>query len=282
MIDLHIHTTASDGTLSPSDVVMLAKKQGFTSIAIADHDTVGGVPQAMRAGEEQGVQVLPCVELSVGKEHEIHLLGYGIDPQSGYIKAILEQMQRDRDDRIKAMVEKLAEAGFPIELSEVEKKASGSIGRPHIASVLIEKGVVGSVKDAFAKYIGKNAPYYVERRKISTRQAIETILNAGGVPVIAHPGQLLLSETHLLSWIDYMIGFGLRGLECYHSGHTRQWEVFLRRVCKERGLLVTGGSDFHGTVKPDIALGTGLANWRDAPQCLERLLDAMDKAGDGK
>ncbi|MDR2514809.1 MAG: PHP domain-containing protein [Christensenellaceae bacterium] len=271
MIDLHLHTTASDGSVPPARLVGMAAEEGFSAIGIADHDTVGGVDEALRAGRQSGVEVLPAVELTVGVEHEIHLLGYGIDHESPALKALLGQMETDRDERVAAMVRGLEEGGLPVSAAEVRARAKGVVGRPHIAAVLVKNGAARDVADAFKRYIGKNAPFYVERRKKTTAEAIAALRAAGGVPVLAHPGLLRLPRQTLWQWIDYLQKLGLQGLECYHSGHSPGDATFFRGAAAEFSLLVTGGSDFHGAAKPKVRLGSGLESWRDFEDCLSAL-----------
>src|SRR5699024_5543363 len=161
------------------------------------------------------------------------------------------------------IIENLQGMGIPIEVEEVEALAGGAIGRPHIARVLVQHGVVPDVRTAFREYIGLGARAYAERRKMTSEAVIRNIRAAGGVPVLAHGGLLKLSETELEQWIHAMCGAGLMGLECYHNAHTPATEAFLRRMARRYGLLVTGGSDFHGATRPDVDLGTGLARWED-------------------
>ncbi|MDR3085218.1 MAG: PHP domain-containing protein [Christensenellaceae bacterium] len=275
MIDLHLHTTASDGSVSPEEIIAMAAAGGFTAVGIADHDTVGGVARALQAGRERGVEVLAATELTVGVEHEIHLLGYGIDCESPALKELLAQMEIDRDERVSAMVQRLKEGGLPVTEEEVRAEAKGVVGRPHIAAVLVKNGAASDSAEAFRRYIGKNAPYYVERRKKSTAEAIEAVRQAGGVPVLAHPGLLRLSRETLWQWIDYLQKLGLQGLECYHSGHSPGDAAFFRSAAAKWSLLVTGGSDFHGAAKPKVHLGSGLESWRDDDACLAALHERL-------
>lgn len=275
MLDLHIHTTASDGSLTPTQVVQLARKKGFSLIAVTDHDTMGGVAEALEAGKKYNVDVVPGVEISSGVTLEVHMLGYGMSPDHPVMKAMMEDMRAARVERMELIIENLQKMGVPITVEEVEAVAGGAIGRPHIAQVLIAHGLVPDVRTAFREYIGVGAKAYVERRKMTSEQVIANIRDAGGVPVLAHGGLLRISEVELNQWIDSMAKKGLMGLECYHNAHTPQMERLLRAAAERNGLLVTGGSDFHGASRPDVEMGTGLSRWNDRQACRGRFLQAV-------
>lgn len=275
MLDLHIHTTASDGSLTPTQVVQLARKKGFSLIAVTDHDTMGGVAEALEAGKKYNVDVVPGVEISSGVTLEVHMLGYGMSPDHPVMKAMMEDMRAARVERMERIIENLQKMGVPITVEEVEAVAGGAIGRPHIAQVLIAHGLVPDVRTAFREYIGVGAKAYVERRKMTSEQVIVNIRDAGGVPVLAHGGLLRISEVELNQWIDSMAKKGLMGLECYHNAHTPQMERLLRAAAERNGLLVTGGSDFHGASRPDVEMGTGLSRWNDRQACRGRFLQAV-------
>ena len=275
MLDLHIHTTASDGSLTPTQVVQLARKKGFSLIAVTDHDTMGGVAEALEAGKKYNVDVVPGVEISSGVTLEVHMLGYGMSPDHPVMKAMMEDMRAARVERMERIIENLQKMGVPITVEEVEAVAGGAIGRPHIAQVLIAHGLVPDVRTAFREYIGVGAKAYVERRKMTSEQVIANIRDAGGVPVLAHGGLLRISEVELNQWIDSMAKKGLMGLECYHNAHTPQMERLLRAAAERNRLLVTGGSDFHGASRPDVEMGTGLSRWNDRQACRGRFLQAV-------
>ena len=274
-MDLHIHTTASDGSLTPTQVVQLARKKGFSLIAVTDHDTMGGVAEALEAGKKYNVDVVPGVEISSGVTLEVHMLGYGMSPDHPVMKAMMEDMRAARVERMERIIENLQKMGVPITVEEVEAVAGGAIGRPHIAQVLIAHGLVPDVRTAFREYIGVGAKAYVERRKMTSEQVVANIRDAGGVPVLAHGGLLRISEVELNQWIDSMAKKGLMGLECYHNAHTPQMERLLRAAAERNGLLVTGGSDFHGASRPDVEMGTGLSRWNDRQACRGRFLQAV-------
>lgn len=277
MLDLHIHTTASDGTCTPEEVVRLAKKKGFSLIAITDHDTMDGVKEALEAGKKYNVEVIPGVEISAGVDLEVHMLGYGMSPDHPVMAEMMEDMRQARIERMVKIIQNLRNMGIDITQEEVEALADGAIGRPHIARVLISHGVVPDVRTAFREYIGLNAPAYAERRKMTSEKVIRNIRAAGGVPVLAHGGLLRISEVQMNQWIDNMVKAGMMGLECYHNAHTPAMERFMRSAAQRRGLLVTGGSDFHGATRKDIDLGTGLARWDDRQRCRGKLLQAIEE-----
>lgn len=241
--DLHIHTTASDGTDGPEEVVCRAKILGLKAIAVTDHDTVDGVEPALAAGRLSDIEVVTGVELGaqyLGKE--LHLLGYSIDTDNHILKDKLSFLIGERKSRIFKMVQKVQNLGIPVSCEEVlAVSRSGSVGRPHLATVLIKAGVVNNITEAFNKYIGFGCPAYVPRYKLHPVEAINIINKAGGVSVLAHPGQ---NNAHEL--LDMLMNAGLAGLEVYHPAHSREQEYFYFSLAREHGLIITGGSDYHG------------------------------------
>lgn len=280
MIDLHLHSTASDGTFSPTELVALGKEKGAHTLALCDHDTTSGVEEAVMAGKEMGLRVIPAVEISCGTDVTVHLLGYFVDANNPSLQEVLSFLSNTRDMRMYKMLTKLQQAGINITPKDVLEfvDADGVTGRPHIAKAMIAKGYVPDVATAFSRYIGQNAPCYVEREKLSTQDAIAAILDAGGLPVLAHGGLLRLEDAPLNCLLDRMQKEGLRGLECYHSSHTKRMQQQFRMLAKQRSLLVTGGSDFHGLTKPTVFMHSGLENWADEEECLSALLQAGLKA----
>lgn len=241
--DLHIHTTASDGKESPAEVVARAKSLGLKAIAITDHDTLEGVKPAFAAGRLHKIEVLPGVEL--GSEHqgeEVHILGYLLELHNQAFLERLAFFRNTRVDRMERMVEKIQQFGFPVDMERVMTIAgSGSVGRPHLAAALVEVGAVETIAEAFEKYIGAGCPAYVPRHKLNPVEAVRLIRAAGGVPVLAHPG---LNNASRL--IGELIEAGLAGLEAYHPAHSREQASYYHRLAGEYGLIVTGGSDYHG------------------------------------
>lgn len=251
--DLHLHSTASDGVYSPGAVVNKAKELGFRAIALTDHDTVAGLEEALCVGERLGVEIIPGVELSAidakaGRTLEVHILGYFIDHHQLGLKSVLNKISEDRQVRAAGMVEKLNGLGVKIDLKRVRDLAAGeSVGRPHIARAMLEKGFIDDIKEAFSiEYLGRGGRAYVERFKISPQQAIDLIKDAGGLPVLAHPGYLsdgsLLAEEEIEAYQQ----LGLKGLEVYYSKHSAEQVDYYKRLADRLGLMLTGGSDCHG------------------------------------
>lgn len=244
LADLHNHTTASDGLLTPSELVYWAKKKGLSAIAITDHDSTDGIEEAIKTGRDIGVYVVPGIELNtqIG-EKEIHILGYFIDKDQSWFQELLIKIRNARVDRAVKMVENLRKIyGFNIDYDEIQKESGGStVGRPHIARLLVKKGIVASIEEAFEKYIAADSPAYVERYKITPAEGIKIIKKAGGVPVLAHPG--LLYNNSLVAEIIFQ---GVLGIEAYHIKHTQQQSEQLVKLAQEYNLLITAGSDCHG------------------------------------
>lgn len=272
--DLHIHTLFSDGQYSPSDVVKIAKEVGFAAIAITDHDTLDGVEEAVEMGEKLGIEVIPGIEIStISNGQEVHILGYYCDLDNYHLQKKIKEMQLDRKNRIKKMVVKLKELNFNITFEEVAAVAGkGSIGRPHIARVLMEKGYVRTIKDAFKELISPGCPAYVARYNISPKEAIELILGANGVPVIAHPG-LLKDDSIILD----MISYGLKGIEVWHPDHKKGLRKKYRDLAHKYELLLTGGSDWHGKNKDaNFSLGNIKLDYKYVEE-LKLLEDTLEK-----
>ncbi|MFZ5827456.1 MAG: PHP domain-containing protein [Bacillota bacterium] len=241
--DLHNHTTASDGTLSPREQVKWAADQGLAAVAVTDHDTIKGWDEAIAAGKALGIEVVPGCELSteVGKS-EVHILAYYFDREEDAMAALLERMRGGRRARAKEAVAKLHGLGFTqVTLERVLELGGESVGRPHLAQVLIETGVVRNHEEAFERYLASGRPAYVPRPKLTPEEAIAVVKAAGGVPVLAHPG--LVRSDHLVREI---IGGGIMGIEAYHSDHGEQQRQFYARWGLDAGLIVTGGTDSHG------------------------------------
>ena len=275
MVDLHVHTTASDGTLSPSDTVKHAKKMGIEAIAITDHDTISGIDEAMKTGDLVGVEVIPGIEISVDYNGEMHILGFFINKTEGFSKW-LNEFRATRKDQNTKIIQMLNELGFNISFEEVEEfSKEGSIGRPHIASVLMKKGYVKSINEAFDKYIGAGKKAYVERVRISPKEGIDAILKAGGIPVLAHPKFLGLDENKLDNLLSQLKSYGLKGIEAYYSLNTSLETGLLLRLAIKHNLLVTGGTDYHGSIKPDIEMGIGLGDTKVNYSIVNKLKEAQ-------
>jgi predicted metal-dependent phosphoesterase TrpH len=266
-IDLHVHSTASDGVLSPSEVVCLALEQGLTAIALTDHDTVSGVAEALRAAAGSTLEVIPGVEInSEGEWGDLHFLGYYVDCHNGALNERLQVVRDARLGRAYAMVKRLGELGLPVEWEHVRALASGeSVGRPHVARALLERGYVQTLQEAFDRYIGNDGPAYVPRLRLSPPEVIAAIVDSGGVPVLAHPAY---SGAAVIAHIPEFVAHGLRGLEVYYPSHTPEEIEALLRLCRQFGLLTTGGSDFHG---PGHGEGAYLGSVEVPAGCLDGL-----------
>lgn len=252
-VDLHIHTTASDGAYTPSQVVEEAKRLGFIAIGITDHDTMDGVEEAIALGEKVGLEVIPGIELNTDyHDREVHILGYYPDHHSQEFQGILEELRDARTNRIKQMVANLNQLGYKISYERVQEIAGeGSIGRPHLAKAILEAGYAKEWSEVFERLIGSECPAYVPRTKLTPREAVELILKVGGVPVLAHPGLNNLDEM-----IPDLVDAGLLGIEVFHYDHTAEQVAHYLQVAAEYQLIVTGGSDCHGPgVKSGVRLG---------------------------
>ncbi|MBR1456475.1 MAG: PHP domain-containing protein [Oscillospiraceae bacterium] len=276
-IDLHVHTTASDGSTAPADAVRLALERGLSAIAVTDHDTVSGYAEAARAGETLGVEVVPGIEISTRYEGPVHILGYFVDPASEVLRPVLDWVIRDRDARNRKMVALMAADGLPITYEDMQRRYGEVVGRPHFAAFLVELGLAADVQDAFDRFVEKGRKYYMPRSFLSIERSIEIIARAGGVPVLAHPFQYKLDDAGLRRLIEHCMASGLRGMECLYSGYTAEQSAYLLALAGEYGLLPTGGSDYHGSAKPHIRLGTGTGSLAVPYEYLERLREAAGK-----
>jgi predicted metal-dependent phosphoesterase TrpH len=266
-VDLHVHTTASDGTESPTQVVAKAQALGLMAIAITDHDTVQGVDEGVRAGTNLGIEVVPGVEISCKwKDYRVHLLGFYINQLDQGLVSLLEWMRSGREARLPKILARLRELGIEVDQKEVEAEAKGeSMGRPHLARVLVRNGVVSSFDEAFDKYLAQGRPAYADRPRPTLAEGIQAILNAQGVPVIAHPLTVEVSPRKL---IETLVPFKLQGLEYYYpyeqvTGQSPEWYAtidsnlaLLQELAQEFNLILTGGSDYHGTVPGKADLGS--------------------------
>lgn len=268
-IDLHIHTTASDGTLSPKTLVERAKAAGLTALAVTDHDTMAGIPEAQAAGAALGVEVLAGIEVSTDyRGEDTHVLGYGLDPHSPELGPVLDWVRQDRGRRNAQIAERMRRDGIPVSLEELEAQHPGAtIGRPHFARVLVEQGKARSVSDAFDRYLNPGKCYYLPRTYLPMARAVDIIRRSGGVAVLAHPLQYGYSPAELRQLVACAAELGMAGMEIYYTGYTPEQHRQLAALAEEFGLFATGGSDFHGDNKPQIVLGA-----LEVPQtCLREL-----------
>ena len=264
-IDLHIHSTASDGTLSPPEIISLAHSLNLGAIAITDHDTIDGSKEALALGIPPSLKFLTGVEISASFDPSFpctgsfHMLGYSIRLDDPVLNQALDQLQDARKNRNPRIVERLNNLGIDISLDEIaDEFGEGQLGRPHIAQIMVKKGFVKSINEAFDKYLGTDRPAYVDKYRFDCARAIEIILAAGGIPVLAHPFFLdIKNKDRFEDLIVKLKEIGLKGIEVYYSEHSPDLTAFYAEIANRYGLLMTGGSDFHGSVKPDIQMGSG-------------------------
>jgi 3',5'-nucleoside bisphosphate phosphatase len=259
MIDLHLHSTCSDGSETPEVVVELAAAAGCTSMALTDHDGLFGIGRAGGRAAELGVGFVPGCEVSCAfSPGTMHVLCYFVEPGEGPLQSELERLRLDRSRRNERLAAKLAELGLPITFEEVEAAAGGSvIGRPHFASVLVANGAATSIDDAFQRLLGKGAPGYISKSRIDAATAIGAARGSGAVAVLAHPFTLGVGAPELERVVGELAALGLVGLECFYSRYSPAEREGLAELARRHDLVATGGSDFHGTFKPDLSVGTG-------------------------
>jgi predicted metal-dependent phosphoesterase TrpH len=241
-VDLHLHSTASDGRYTPTELVQLALEKGLQHISLTDHDTTGGVQEALNAAWGSSLTVIPGVEMSTEADapHEIHILGYYIDYQYAPLQQRLQELRRSRTDRAHKVVELLAQNGCPVSWHRVSTLAGrGSIGRPHIAQAMVEADYVDCVETAFQLYLGRGGPAYVPRAKLAPEDAIRLVLDSGGIPILAHPSRII-------EYLPRLVQAGLAGIEVYYGEYIEAEVEFLLNLAQKHSLLVTGGTDFHG------------------------------------
>ena len=267
-IDLHIHTTASDGLYSPAEIVTMAKTSGMDILGIADHDTVGGLAECTEAAHSHGLRIVPALEInSYNGSAEYHILGYFIDVKNSRLLSTLAELQKSRVRRMYVMISRLKSLGIPLDAEEIlEIAGDGVVGRPHIARAMIRNGHVKSFREAFDKYIGEGRSAYVPRSKLTPKGAIRIIKEAEGLAVLAHPGTWGCDQVipHLVSW-------GIVGIEVYYPEHTPGQVKKYRDLARAFGLVTTGGSDFHGSDNSNgITIGTSCMPMEEFER-LERL-----------
>lgn len=272
-VDLHVHSNASDGTLTPSEVVHLALQKNLAAIALSDHDTVKGVPEAISAAEGTTLEVVPATELSCYYRNvEIHVLGLFVDYKDADFQSKLEELEQERMQRNLDMIALFQRDNISITLEELQAGNPRSvITRAHFARVLVEKGYCKDKNAAFDRYVGVGCPYYLPKPQITPELSLPLITKAGGIPILAHPMLYKLGYRQVEELIQYLIPLGLKGIEAYHSSNNISQSDKLRSLALKYHLVVSGGSDFHGANKPDIELGTG----RGGLCITESILDAI-------
>lgn len=263
MLDFHAHSTASDGALAPSEVVARAHARGVSRFALTDHDTVRGLPEAQAAGRALGVDVVSGIEISATWDHQsVHVLGFFFDPENSALQALLGRLLNGRERRNRAILERLSALGIELEDSVLSASDRGTVGRPHIARALVEKGVVASAAEAFERYLGAGRPAHVEREIVTPEGAAQVLREAGGVAVLAHPLVLGADPSQVERSLARAARAGLDGVEVQYSGHSPGQAEMVAYFARKHGLLPSGGSDFHAEpwpLHPPISLEVGEA-----------------------
>lgn len=277
-IDLHVHSTASDGTLSPSELVKLAIKKQLSAFALTDHDTIDGLPEAMAVALEMKQQnidltVIPGIELSAKYfEKEIHILGLYINYEDISFRKKLNTILEERNQRNLKMIENLAKDGIDISIEKIrDTYGTAVITRAHLANFLAKQHYIKTPQDAFGYYLNPNGPYYVQRNYLTPEHAISEILHYGGIPILVHPLLYHFSLEDLDNLVNYLKELGLVGLEAIYSANKGYDEQNMKKLAQKYDLLITGGSDFHGSNKPQLDLGTGYGNLKIPYEILDNL-----------
>ena len=277
VIDLHTHSTVSDGSDEPRRIPEMAAAAGCSAVALTDHDRLDGVAEARGRAAELGVRLIPGCELSCrspASAGSMHVLVYFVEPSGGPLQDKLVELQAVREERNRALAERLGELGLPVTYEEMQEEAGDSgAGRPHAAAVLVRKGVVGSVGEAFERWLGDGRPGYVERTRLDPADALRLARESGGVAAVAHPLSLKLRESKLEETVRELVELGLAGLECIYGRYSSEEREGLAAMARRLGLVATGGSDHHGTYKPDLQVGVGQGDLDVPDQVLEELED---------
>lgn len=260
LVDLHTHSNCSDGSMSPSELVLHAAEKGLAAIALTDHDTVDGIKEAVAKGKECGIEVVPAIEFSARSKTLTHILGFYIDEDNAQLKSVLTEIVDLRKERNEVTAKLLQQLGFDVALEEAAAIAPGGIiGRAHYAKLLMDKGYTSSVKESFDKYLAAGKPAYFTNQKLEAKCIIETIHAAGGVAFLAHPHQMKLGDK-LEDYVKELVSYGLDGMEGYYSEYDEKMQDEYQAMAARYGLALSGGTDFHGEMKPHISIGKGLGN----------------------
>ena len=260
LVDLHTHSNCSDGSMSPSELVLHAAEKGLAAIALTDHDTVDGIKEAVAKGKECGIEVVPAIEFSARSKTLTHILGFYIDEDKAQLKSVLTEIVDLRKERNEVTAKLLQQLGFDVALEEAAAIAPGGIiGRAHYAKLLMDKGYTSSVKESFDKYLAAGKPAYFTNQKLEAKCIIETIHAAGGVAFLAHPHQMKLGDK-LEDYVKELVSYGLDGMEGYYSEYDEKMQTEYQAMAARYGLALSGGTDFHGEMKPHISIGKGLGN----------------------
>lgn len=272
MIDLHTHSVYSDGASTPLQLVTHAKELGISAISLTDHDSISGVKETVELGKKLGVEVIPGIELSVISPKELHILGYFIDIDNDELNEALVRVRESRLKNNLKVLENLRKLGFDINIEEVRELAGKKIvGRAHFAKLMTKKGYVSSVKEAFDLYLAQGKPGYCSDRLLSDKKAIRLIKNAGGKAFLAHLNRTGKSDSDTLEYIPYLKECGLDGLEGYYSEYTDEMHQKYMCMAERFGLSVSGGTDYHGSMKPHIEMGIGTGNMKIPYSVLENM-----------
>ncbi len=276
-IDLHMHSSASDGTFSPSETAELARTEGLCAAALTDHDTVDGVAEFIKACRAEGIEGIAGVEMSASYKKEMHIVGLFVDENNAELCEKLEKLRAARETRNRRMISLIREQGFDIGEDDILSQKHGATfantGRAHIALAMVKKGYAKSTGDAFSKYLKKGAPCYVERETYSPEETIRIIKNAGGTAILAHPVYISESRVKLYALMSRLKEYGIDGMECYYNCFSEEYSLMCADICDELGLVRSGGSDFHGQNKPSVRMGavsTGIVPYRLLTEIKER------------
>jgi predicted metal-dependent phosphoesterase TrpH len=273
MIDLHVHSTFSDGSLTPEQLVDEAERIGLSALALTDHDSLGGIPRFLRAAAGRSVRAVPGVEISADfNPGTMHMLGYFVGHEDDGLERKLRRIREGREERNREILRRLNGLGFAITWEEVKSFAQEDVvGRPHFAQALIARGYVGGKDEAFDRYLGKGKPAYADRWRLNPEESVRMIRESGGVPVLAHPFTLQRKREELWALVSSLREKGLEGVEVYYPEHTSELQSQYLALARSFGLVATGGSDFHGALAPDIRMGTGFGSLRVPPEAVEQL-----------
>jgi 3',5'-nucleoside bisphosphate phosphatase len=279
-VDLHTHSQASDGTLSPAELVALAGQSGLSAVALTDHDTLAGLPEARQAGLVHGVEVVSGVELSVADgDKGIHIVGLFLSDRPGPLAEALAYLRARRHDRNHLILEKLSRLGIPVDYAAVTALAQGAVGRPHIAQAMLSMGAVGSLKEAFARYLGNHGQAYVPKVKLDFAEGAALLRAEGALVVLAHPYMLGQSGKALAATVARYKDLGLDGIEVFYTEHSQAQALEYLALARRLDLALSGGSDFHGAAKPGVELGRGRGNLRVDGTVLDALKERLAKRG---
>lgn len=276
MIDLHTHSTVSDGSDPPERIPELAAEAGCSAVALTDHDRTDGLRPALERAQELGVELVPGCEVScTGSPGTLHVLVYFVQPGEGPLHEELERLQRDREERNRQLLARLADLGIVVSEEELREEAGkddlSEVGRPHVAAVLVRKGVVSTISEAFERWLAKGRPGYVSKARVRPLEVARLARTSGAVPVLAHPLSMGVPESELPSAVSELAEGGFAGLEAFYGRYTPEERAGLAALARASGMVATGGSDYHGSYKPDLSVGIGLGDLEVPDRALEEL-----------